>query len=280
MVYYRKKIFTSIAEIWYNFSEKPEKATDVFRYKFVTENNPNAASYEKLFTILIDLTKNKDEIFLDIRKNSRYEINRARDKDSVICAALLKTGTGDFQALSQYISFFNQFALSKGRSRINYTDLEQFFTAKNLCIRYVSKDDEILTMHAYVISDNTARLHQSSSLFRSSENSDYRNMVARANRYLHWDDILYFKKLGLSWYDLGGWYGGNENKEQLAINVFKESFGGQLKEEYSYIVPRTLKGKISVFFHSLLNILKSIIKLSRQKIKSVHKKQSLSKDVN
>jgi lipid II:glycine glycyltransferase (peptidoglycan interpeptide bridge formation enzyme) len=124
-------------------------------------------------------------------------------------------------------------------------------------------------MHAYVISDNTARLHQSCSLFRNSDNSEYRNLVARANRYLHWDDIVYFKKLGLLWYDLGGWYGGNENKEQLAINVFKESFGGLLKEEYSYFIPWTIKGKISIFFHSILNVFKLFIKKIKQKIRKI-----------
>jgi lipid II:glycine glycyltransferase (peptidoglycan interpeptide bridge formation enzyme) len=268
MIYYKQKFLTRIAETWYNFSEKPEKAVDIFRYKFISENNPGAASYERLFTLLIDLTKNEEEIFSRIRKNSKYEITRAQNKDSIICAALIEAGTNDFKKITRYISFFNQFALSKGRSRINYPDLEQFFTVKNLCIRYASKNDEILTTHAYVISDNTARLHQSASLFRNSDNPEYRNMIGRANRYLHWDDILYFKRLGLRWYDLGGWYGGNENKEQLAINIFKESFGGQLKEEYSYIVPKTIKGKISVFFHSLLNMLKSFIKLTRQRLKN------------
>jgi lipid II:glycine glycyltransferase (peptidoglycan interpeptide bridge formation enzyme) len=260
LIYYRQQFFTKIAEIWYDFSGKPKMPVDIYRYKFVSENNQNTASYEKLFTLLIDLTKSESEIFSKIRKNSRYEITRARSKDSVICVTLIETGSNDPQKISQYISFFNQFAQSKGRSKINYTDLEQYIEAGNLCVRYAFLNNDILTMHAYVISDNTARLHQSSSLFRNSDNSEYRNMVARANRYLHWDDILYFKKSGLSWYDLGGWYGGNENKEQLSINIFKESFGGLLKEEYSYIVPKTIKGQISILFHSILNVLKLFVK--------------------
>jgi lipid II:glycine glycyltransferase (peptidoglycan interpeptide bridge formation enzyme) len=141
-------------------------------------------------------------------------------------------------------------------------DLIQFVEQKNLCLRYASKNNEIETMHAYVISDNTARLHQSSSLFRTSDNPEYRNMIARANRLLHWDDILYFKNLGLKWYDLGGWYGGNTNKEQLAINIFKESFGGSQKEEYSYIIPITFFGKFSVGIHSFIKLCQTILPIS------------------
>jgi hypothetical protein len=260
MIYYKQKFFTKIAEIWYNFSEKPDRPVDIYRYKFVLEDNPAAASYEKLFTILIDLAKNEKDLFSEIRKNTRYEINRAGNKDGIEGKTLLNTGEYDLAKIDQYIAFFNQFAVSKRRSTINYGDLNQFIEKKNICIRYACLDNDILTMHAYIISDNTARLHQSSSLFRNSDNAEYRNMIARANRYLHWDDIQYFKNIGLSWYDLGGWYGGNENQEQLSINVFKESFGGVLKEEYSYIVPKTTKGKISVFFHSIINELKLFIK--------------------
>jgi hypothetical protein len=256
MIYYRKKNCTKIAEIWYNFSEKPDKPVDIYRYKFILKNNPKAASYEKLFTLLIDLTKDENAIFAEIKKNTRYEINRANNKDGIKTRTLLCADDSNLGKINTYISFFNQFAGSKGRSTINYHDLKPFVEEKKLCIRYALKDDEILTMHAYVISDNTARLHQSSSLFRNSDNPEYRTMTARANRFLHWDDILYFKGRGLHWYDLGGWYGGDENKEQLAINIFKESFGGQLKEEYSYIIPITMKGKLAVFFHTILDMLK------------------------
>jgi lipid II:glycine glycyltransferase (peptidoglycan interpeptide bridge formation enzyme) len=116
-------------------------------------------------------------------------------------------------------------------------------------------------MHAYVVSDNTARLYQSSSLFRNSQSGDYKNLVARANRLLHWEDMLYFKRLdGIRWYDFGGWYGGAASsqsyREQLLIDQFKESFGGENKREYSFIEPASFLGKIAVSAHSMLDTVK------------------------
>jgi lipid II:glycine glycyltransferase (peptidoglycan interpeptide bridge formation enzyme) len=100
--------------------------------------------------------------------------------------------------------------------------------------------------------DTRARLFYSASHFRKSEDSELRNLIGRANRLLHWEDIRFFKEMGLSCYDFGGWYGGREDVEKLAINQFKESFGGEKQREYTYIVPVTAIGKIAAFFHSIV----------------------------
>lgn len=263
MIYYRKKNLIRIAEIWYNISEKPEKEIDIIRYKFVTEKTQRGASFEELYTILIDLSKDDKELLSLLRKNTRYEINRAKEKDNIKCVTFFEKNEEDKEKIAKYMDFYNAFAMSKNRSPIKFSDLKQFYDNKTICIRYAAKEDdesEILTMHAYIISDNTARLHQSSSLFRSHGDSEYRNLVARANRLLHWDDILYFKNNGTDVYDLGGWYGGQILKEQLSINQFKESFGGEKKKEYSYIIPKSIRGRIAVWVHSTFKHLKSILK--------------------
>jgi hypothetical protein len=263
MIYYRRKNLIRIAEVWYNFSEEHQKKVDIIRYKFVTEKVNNTASFEELYTILLDLSKNNEELLSQLRKNTRYEINRAREKDNIKCFTFFEKNEKNEKKISQYIDFYNAFAASKNRSAIKFSDIKQFYENETICIRYALKEgdeSEILTMHAYIVSDNTARLHQSSSLFRTREDSEYKNLVARANRFLHWDDILYFKNKGLSLYDLGGWYGGQLLKEQLLINQFKESFGGEKKQEYSYIVPVSINGKIAVWFHAMFRHLKNILK--------------------
>ncbi|MDR2409866.1 MAG: hypothetical protein LBE13_17395 [Bacteroidales bacterium] len=222
-----------------------------------------AASLEELYTLLIDLTKSDKELLSQVRKNTRYEINRAKEKDNIKCLTFFEKNEKNKEKIFRYMDFYNTFAMSKNRSPIKFPDLEQFYDSETICIRYASKDDdeaEILTMHAYIISDNTARLHQSSSLFRTREDSEYRNLVARSNRLLHWDDILYFKNKGLGFYDLGGWYGGQILKEQLLINQFKESFGGERKQEYTYIVPVSIQGEMAVRFYAMFKHLKNIFK--------------------
>jgi hypothetical protein len=196
VIYYKEKHGTKMAEIWYNYNERPAGKVDVLRYKYVMERKEKAASFEELWTFLLDLEKPEAELFSHVRKNTRYEINRARNKDNIEHTALLEKGEKNEEKLNRYIAFFNAFADSKQRSRIRFSDLEQFYNNGTLCVRSASVGNEPLTMHAYVISDNTARLYQSSSLFRDSQDGEYRNLVGRANRFLHWEDMLYVKRMG------------------------------------------------------------------------------------
>jgi hypothetical protein len=253
MTYYRKKKLITIAETWYDTREEPQKKADIVKYKFVDEKREGAVLGEDLFTLINDLTEPEEAIFSRIRKNTRYEINRAKNKDAVECAAFLGPGEKDAEKIGVYIDFFNAFTASKKRSAITFEDIRQFLEAGTFCVRSAADKDQtpVYTMHAYIISDNRARLYQSSSHYRNSESQERRNLIGRANRLLHWEDMLFFKRMGLRYYDFGGWYGGLEDGEKIAINQFKESFGGEKKREYSYMVPRTVLGKSAVFIRGL-----------------------------
>jgi hypothetical protein len=80
------------------------------------------------------------------------------------------------------------------------------------------------------------RLIRSASLFRETGHEE-RQKIGRANRLLHFHDILLFQQEGLGLYDLGGYYPDKAplNAELKRINEFKESFGGQLKSEANYL---------------------------------------------
>jgi hypothetical protein len=93
-----------------------------------------------------------------------------------------------------------------------------------------------LVRHSYLISDNRARLLQSVSLFRNYASPSDRNMMERANRWLHWHDMCALKEAGVVTYDLGGWYNGHNDQEKLRINAFKEGFSGTPTVEFSWVV--------------------------------------------
>ena len=65
--------------------------------------------------------------------------------------------------------------------------------------------------------------------------------IGRANRWLIWQDILYFKRLGVIEFDFGGRYEGKEDTERLRINEFKDSFGAELEKNYNHFYATTLK---------------------------------------
>jgi lipid II:glycine glycyltransferase (peptidoglycan interpeptide bridge formation enzyme) len=121
-----------------------------------------------------------------------------------------------------------------------------------LAIRAASVNNEKIVFHSYVTTCGRARLLHSASLFRESDDSAYRNLVGRANRLLHWDDICYFKNEGCRTYDLGGISMDKSNMETQAINKFKESFGAAVIKEYKSYVPASFKGLIYLCGKKLL----------------------------
>ncbi len=261
MIYHKGKKGALVAEVWFDRAEVDSARggkPDIVRARYVDSLAPRANSVEKLFTILIDLSLSEEDILNGFDKTTRYQALRAKAKDDVRAETFFALGCKDRSLLDRYIAFFNDFARSKGRGLVDYGDYAQFFEAGTLAVRAVLDEQtaEPLAMHCYVVSDGRARLHQSSSLFRNVEDKEAQNRIGRANRFLHLDDILYFKGQGLPWYDLGGWYGGNEDAEKLAINRFKEAFGGERHEEFSYIVPVSCKGRALTFARSLSKALR------------------------
>jgi len=87
----------------------------------------------------------------------------------------------------------------------------------------------------------------SASLFREYSDTPTRNLIGRANRNLHWHDLLRYKEAGVPLFDFGGWYDGRDDEEQLRINAFKEEFGGRVVREFHCAVPASLRGRIVLF---------------------------------
>jgi hypothetical protein len=79
-----------------------------------------------------------------------------------------------------------------------------------------------------------------------------RSAIGRANRLLHWHDMLFFKNQEVSTYDFGGWYEKKEDPARLNINKFKESFGGEIVKTYICEQPLTLKGKLFLTMRKLV----------------------------
>lgn len=254
MVFHTKKSILDLAEIWYDESESLNIKADVIKYRYVPREIPKSSSIEPLYTILIDLAKDNETLWGELDKTTKHQINRCQKQDPVESFTFLGVGDKNSEALKFYIDFFNVFAQSKGRGLIEYSDLAPFFESGTFVIRGARERESgtMLTMHAYVVCNGRARLHQSCSHFRNASEADFINMVGRSNRLLHWDDILYFKGTGCAIYDLGGWYGGQEDQSKLAINRFKEGFGGEKTPEYTCIKAVSPFGALSCVARKIL----------------------------
>lgn len=188
------------------------------------------------YSNIIDLSQKEEVIFHGIKKNRRYEIKRAKERDSLQVEFIDKV-TDD--SLNQYIEFYNQFANTKTGLSLEISKVKALVKEQKFVIAKVMTGDCVtLVIHGYIVDeqDKMAALFSSSSLFRS--NRDQAALIGRANGFLHFSSMIYFKKKGYRTYDFGGIYLGDENKDLMNISRFKASFGGRIIEyNDGFIIP-------------------------------------------
>jgi lipid II:glycine glycyltransferase (peptidoglycan interpeptide bridge formation enzyme) len=232
------------------FAVPPSKINSIDVLK-VQQSLCKKGFYEDFYTLHIDLMHTEDEIFKNIAKNTKYEINRAINKDCIITKTLDAR-----EYVDVFCEFYNKFAQTKNRYLLSKQgEIERLIENNMFVIRGAYYNEEMIVCHTYITANGRTRLAHSASLFRASENSSYRNLVGRANRLLHWEDILYFKGKGYIIYDWGGYCMDLTDKEKQAINDFKKSFGGQLVKEYNSLVPYSLKGWLYILYQKIKTIL-------------------------
>lgn len=132
-----------------------------------------------------------------------------------------------------YIDFYNSFAGGKGLKKIG-SEIKEY--SDNFLITKAVYNKETLVMHSYLYDFTIKRtlIIHSASLYRDEYDSSKRSLIGRANRFLHYQDMLFFLQKGFVTYDLGGYAYQTKSPERIRINEFKDSFNGQLVREYNY----------------------------------------------
>lgn len=222
-----EKIYSTydVLQVWYPLNVHD----DIYeQYKMIMTFNEYQGYWKKPAQSLeCALTCPTDEIIDRMKKNTRYEVQRAIKRDNLHTEAITNLSEDD---MAEYAAYYDKFADSKKMRHINRARVmalaEQGMYAITKCC---DNGGNILVEHAYYLDQKEKRvmLATSASMFRESENSEYRNLIGRANRMLHYKDILAFKELGYEVYDYGGI--GNDNDELRTIAAFKLGFGGDVR---------------------------------------------------
>ena len=223
----KKGPFTSNIK-WFCPRPKIREAFGFFEYhQCLYQKKLFGFCYESFYTIQIDLSIEEKELLANCKKNTRYEINRARREG-------VKFQRGN--DIDQFIKFYNEFALSKNMAQISNSDLKLF--GPKLYITQAVYQEEILVMHTYLFDDQIKRvcLLHTASLFRNCNDSTKHQIIGRANRFLHIEDMLYFKNIGVNVYDFGGYAVDDINEEREKINQFKKGFGGTMDKNHTIIL--------------------------------------------
>lgn len=194
-------------------------------------------------TLLIDLNQKGEELSAGMDRGTRYEVRRAASKDNLSINIVSSLGR---EALQSFCDYYDEFARQRSLALVFRARLEAMANKGRLVISSAADiEGRALVQHAY-FNGLRAHLLYSASLLPSTQNVALRGLIGRANRLLHWQDMLYFKQLGMSAYDFGGIDVLNNSEETTRISQFKEGFGGKVVESYNRTVPCTYKGRLAL----------------------------------
>jgi hypothetical protein len=244
----RRTRFYSLAEVFFEEDSSGARADIV---EHIQRSTPlPGVRCRDFYTILFDLTQSTEALFGGFTKGTRYEIRRAEGRDDLSSESW---SPGQDPPTGEFVAFFNRFAAGKGLPPAPAERLAAFAAASALDLSRVVAAGDTLVGHAHLLTSERARLQHSASLFRESQDKEFRSLVGRANRWLHWRDMLRFKEQGVPVFDFGGWYHGKHDEDRLRINSFKEEFGGRIVHEYNSAVAATPRGRLIVLARRLRN---------------------------
>jgi len=234
-----------IGEIYFTETPPvPQLRVDLLRFISVLSPADPLQHWHQGYTLIIDLSQPEEDVFSQMEKDTRYEVRRAMTKDNITISYTRDRNTGELTAFCRY---YDEFAQAKALRPVYRERLEQLAQHGMLTLSRAQREDgTILVQHAYVTSGMQASLLHSASHFRLSNETASRNLIGRANRYLHWQDMCIFQQQGIAVYDMGGIDATGRTPETTRIAEFKKSFGGTIVPVYSKTTHCSLKGLLAL----------------------------------
>jgi hypothetical protein len=221
---------------------EPLPRVDLLRRLAVLEP-ASKGPWRRRHTLSIDLTQSEDDLLAAMGKSSRYKVRRAMTRDGLTCATF---GSPTAEVRREFADYYDEFAPSKALRHIFRRRLDVMAGSGVLVLSHVTRGGERpLAWHAYAASSQRALLLYSASLFRDYADSSDRNAIGRANRFLHWHDMLWFKAAGCAGYDLGGFDPTERDPVTRQINEFKQGFGGRMQPTHTSTAALTAKGRLA-----------------------------------
>ncbi len=252
-VSYRKKIvqnlYLQVNQIWYPGTAsitglgQRRKADILFVHGVPFEETKGRfRGWQEYHTCMNDLTRSEEEMLAAVNKAVRYQFRRS-EKDQIEIRFYTKKEIGQSPELMEtFADIYERMYQSKGSdTKLNVSAIQKYLEADGILFSAVWHEGEMIVFHSYICDAADARLLHSASCFR--EESADQSMIGRANKRLHWEDILYFKKKGLLRYD---WGGISDFDNPNGIDEFKLKFGGDKITYYNVFAGNTLLGKLAV----------------------------------
>lgn len=201
-------------EIWfYDGAPVTERSKNIY-YQSLVQPPGDALSVKEFHTLATNLSDDETTIYARINRTFRYHIKKGKELNLDHQVLDLR----DKHQLLTYLKTYNRFAKKKKLMPLPAWRVEAL-ACSALIVTVVKRDSQLISTHAYLQDGTRARLLTS----HTSPSTMSGTQLGYCNKYHHWQDIRYFKKLNFVWYD---WGGVPTNQKDGRYN-FKQSFGGE-----------------------------------------------------
>lgn len=176
-------------------------------------------------TMVVDLSQSEDQILARMSKSVQYKVRRAK-REGVVCRFDEDAG--------RFMAFYREMFTAAGRSVVSERVMQN--AAATCALTSASYEGQLLATHCYLLDADRrrARLWHSASRYVVGGDSEFRNLIGRANRLLHYESMLHFKQRQCLVYDFGGYASDETDQKKMNINAFKDGFGGDIVSESHY----------------------------------------------
>lgn len=242
---YAKK-FIRIRQVWFENMRNLFSKEDILFFHGISKTGKIYKNFicTKQTTLISNLGKDEGLFFPLFKKNTRYEINRGKReniKTEIFSSEYLLK---NFDTVIKMGRCYEEMFHGKGmNNHFNYETTKAYLESGAFYISRATFNDIPLVYHAYIVYEINSRLLYSCSDFRSIGVD--KNLIGRANRLLHYNDMCELKLLNVKNYDWGGIV---SSTQPNGIDRFKMDFGGTVYEYYNYIAGNTILGNLIILF--------------------------------
>lgn len=239
VISFKRKLFLRIAEVYFadDYIDNIPKC-DVTIYFYTPKYRDGC---KKIYTLHIDLSKIIEQLFSEIRYSTKRKIKQAEKERLQV---FLNNEPTD-EDIKEFSDFYNIFAKSKNLSKCSISKLKALREVNALVISVIKDEfNNPLCYHASIVDGIRVTGLYSASHHMLPSQEDNRNLIGKANRYLDWFQIKYFKERGYSIYDFGGLSLNEKDKALQNIDNYKRGFGGEVVLLYKYYTTNSLLGKV------------------------------------
>jgi lipid II:glycine glycyltransferase (peptidoglycan interpeptide bridge formation enzyme) len=220
MIKFKKKFYLfKLTDNYFHAVSTMSNFWSIRKYSFLPVNHPTPLGCIKtdFHTVILDLKLAEDEIIADFSGTVRKNVRKAEKLGMV----------ADFnQDLKSFLGFYNTFAKSKGIYPVPESLIDELKSNFKIC--WVRYEGEILSAGLSLYDERLGIAYDYLAGSRRLDERFDRATVGLAGKLMKKEEIMHFKKMGMSKYDFGGYAWETTDKSLMGINEFKLSFGGSV----------------------------------------------------